>query len=154
MEITNCSKADFDQIISDIVSFWGSDRTLHLHQPYLISEFGTSAFVVKEAGQVAAYLFGFLSQTEPVGYVHLLAVRDSHRKRGLGRQLYDHFAGFARAAGCHEIRAITTATNSASIAFHRGVGMELLGVPNEEGVPVVKDYGGPGKDRVVFHKRI
>jgi GNAT superfamily N-acetyltransferase len=153
-EITTCSKADFDQIVSDVVAFWGSDRTLHLHQAYLVYEFGTSAYVIKEAGQVIAYLFGFISQTEPVGYVHLLAVRDSHRGRGLARQLYDHFAGFARAAGCREIKAITTATNSASIAFHRGVGMELLGTPNEEGVPVVKDYGGPGKDRVVFRKRI
>jgi hypothetical protein len=55
MEITNCSKADFDQIISDIVAFWGSDRTLHLHQPFLTYEFGSSAFVVKEADQVIGW---------------------------------------------------------------------------------------------------
>jgi GNAT superfamily N-acetyltransferase len=154
MEITHCSKADFDQIVADVADFWGSDRTLHLHQPFLVFEFGTSAYVIRESGQVIAYLFGFLSQTEPVGYVHLLAVRRSHRRRGLAHRLHDHFAAFARSAGCREIKAITTPANGGSIAFHRGIGMELVGVPNEEGVPVVKGYSGPGEDRIVFRKRI
>lgn len=154
MEITNCSKADFDQIVGDVVDFWGSDRTLHLHQPFLVFEFGTWAYVIRESGQVIAYLFGFPSQTEPVGYVHLLAVRCSHRRCGLARRLHDHFVASAWSAGCREIKAITTPTNSGSIAFHRGIGMELVGVPNEEGIPVVKDYSGPGQDRVVFRKRI
>jgi GNAT superfamily N-acetyltransferase len=154
VEITHCSKADFDQIVGDVADFWGSDRTLHLHQPFLVFEFGTWAYVIRESGQVIAYLFGFPSQTEAVGYVHLLAVRRSHRRRGLARRLHDHFVASARSAGCREIKAITTPTNSGSIAFHRGIGMELVGVPNEEGIPVVKDYSGPGQDRIVFRKRI
>jgi hypothetical protein len=32
--------------------------------------------------------------------------------------------------------------------------MELLGEPNEGGVRVIKDYAGPGRDRVVFLKPI
>jgi hypothetical protein len=30
----------------------------------------------------------------------------------------------------------------------------LLGAANEAGIPVVKDYGGPGQDRVVFRRAI
>jgi hypothetical protein len=33
MEILRCTKTDFDQIITDIVDFWGSERTLGVHHP-------------------------------------------------------------------------------------------------------------------------
>jgi GNAT superfamily N-acetyltransferase len=154
MEITLCTKADFDQILTDIVDFWGSDRTLSLHHPILLYEFGNSAFVIKEEERVIAYLFGFISQTKAVGYVHLIGVRHSHQKRGIGRRLYEYFTEFARAKGCKELKAITISNNLGSIAFHRKLGMELLGEPNEEGVPVVRDYSGPGQHRVVFRKKI
>jgi hypothetical protein len=62
MKIEKCTMLEFDEIVKDIVDFWGSDRTLHLHHPYLIYEFGDTAFIIKEHGQVIAYLFGFYSQ--------------------------------------------------------------------------------------------
>jgi GNAT superfamily N-acetyltransferase len=43
-----------------------------------------------------AYLFGFWSQTEPTGYIHLVAVRRSHRGHGIGRWLYERFEELAR----------------------------------------------------------
>ena len=154
MEIILCTKADFDQIIQDITDFWGDDRTLHLHHPMFINEFGNSAFVVKEADRVIAYLFGFLSQTAPVGYIHAIGVRQSYQRQGLGRRLYDYFTEFARQKGCSELKALTSPTNMTSIAFHRRIGMELLGEPNEDGIPVIRNYSGPGIDRVVFRKLI
>ena len=154
MEITLCTKTDFDQILTEIVDFWGDERTLFLHHPMFVNEFGNSAFVIKEDNQVIAYLFGFLSQTEAVGYIHAVGVRLTHQRQGLGRWLYDHFSEFARSKGCKELKALTSPGNATSIAFHKGIGMEMLGEPNEEGTPVVRDYSGPGIDRVVFHKRI
>jgi len=154
MDITLCNKADFDQILRDIEDFWGDERTLFLHHSMFINEFGNSAFVIKEGEKVIAYLFGFISQTAPVGYVHAIGVRRSHQRKGLGRRLYEHFTGFARKNGCKELKAITSPTNTDSIAFHKGIGMELHGEPNEEGIPVVRDYSGPGVHRVVFHKKI
>jgi len=154
MEITLCTKADFDQIITDIVDFWGSERTKSLHNPILLYEFGNSAFVVKEGEKVVGYLFGFISQTEPVGYVKFIGVRQSYQKRGIGKKLYEHFARFAKEKGCKELKAITSPTNKVSVAFHKSIGMRLLGEPNEEGVPVVRNYSGPGIDRAVFRKKI
>jgi ribosomal protein S18 acetylase RimI-like enzyme len=151
VEITQCTKADFDQILRDIVDFWGSDRTLPLHHPFLIHEFGDTAFVMKEDGTVVAYLFGFFSPTEPVAYVHLIGVRRSRQREGLGSHLYAHFMNLARARKCTAMKAVTTPDNAQSIAFHRRLGMQLLGEPNERGIPVVRDYRGPGEDRVVFH---
>ena len=154
MEITLCTKADFDQIITDFVDFWGDERTKSLHNPIYLYEFGNTAYVAKEGEKVIGYLFGLFSQTAPVAYVKFIGVRRSHQKKGIGQQLYEHFTDFAKTKGCKELKAITSPTNKGSVAFHRRLGMELLGEPNEEGIPVVRDYGGPGIHRVVFRKKI
>ncbi|UCH50788.1 MAG: GNAT family N-acetyltransferase [Chloroflexota bacterium] len=154
MEVLKCTKSDFDQILTEFNDFWGSDRTLHLHHPMLIYEFGNSAFVIKEADKVTAYLFGFLAQTGPVGYVHLIAVRQTHRKCGYGRRLYAHFAEFARKHGCKTLKAITSASNTTSIAFHKSIGMEPIGDSNGDDISIIRDYSGPGADRVVLQMKL
>ncbi len=152
MRISRCTKSDYDQIISHIEEFWGSDRTLGLHHSIFIYEFGNTAFAIRDGTEVAAYLWGFLSQVQPTAYVQLLAVRAPYRRQGLARRLYHHFLDYAEAHACTRCKAITTPTNKESIAFHRALGFELTGKPNRDGIPVVKDYSGPGQDRVVFQK--
>lgn len=154
MDIDLCTTSDLDEIRSDIVDFWGSERTLHLHHAVFLHEFGDTAFVIRRQGRVAAYLMGFVSQTGPVGYIHIVAVRSRYRGQGLARRLYEHFAGCVRARGCTTLKADTIPENAASIAFHKALGFELQGSPNTEGVPVVKDYAGRGRDMVVFRKQI
>ena len=154
MEIAHCAKKDFDQIITDFVDFWGDERTKSLHNPVFLYEFGNTAYVAKEGDKVVGYLLGLLSQTGPVAYVKFVGVRRSHQRQGIARQLYEHFTRYARTRGCTQLKAITSPGNRTSIAFHRGIGMKLLGEPNEEGVPVVRDYSGPGIDRVVFLKKM
>jgi len=154
MEIKNCSKEDFDEIISEIEDFWGSKRTLHIHYPALIYEFGNTAFVIKIGGKTAAYLFGFFSQVEPVAYVHLLAVRKEFQKNGYGSLLYNLFIEKAKENKCKYVKAITSLGNSASISFHKKIGMELTGDSEMDGIKYVKNYSGPGQDRVVFKKSI
>jgi GNAT superfamily N-acetyltransferase len=148
--IAACTQQDYDQILDALPEFWDGRDTRHLHHPMLIKEFGNSAFVIRDGGVVVAYLFGLMSQTEPVGYLHLIAVRASARRRRLGQALFSHFVEFARGHGCRHIKAITTPANTGSIAFHKSLGMELLGEPNAEGVPVVPDYAGRDEPRVVF----
>jgi L-amino acid N-acyltransferase YncA len=157
MNIRQCTKEDYDQIIIDMADFWKSshvDNLRRLHNPIFFYEFGNTAFVVKEDEKVIGYLFGFYSQTTPTAYVKFVGVRASHRKRGAGRALYEYFIMIAKHKGCVELKAITSQNNEISIAFHRSLGMELLGEPNEEGIPVMRDYAGPGNDRVVFKKDI
>jgi GNAT superfamily N-acetyltransferase len=155
MKIENCTMEDFKVIIRDIYDFWGSDRTLHLHQSYLVHEFGNTAFIIRENGIVIAYLFGFFSQTESLAYVHLIGVREKYQKQGLGKLLYDNFIEIARAKNIHRIKAITKPINIKSINFHKNkIGMSLLGEPNENGINVVKNYSGSNEDRVVFERHI
>ena len=153
-QLLNLTKCDFEQIISEVAQFWGDERTLSFHHPIFLYEFGNTAYVMKENDIVVAYLFGFISQTAPVAYVHLIGIRNSHKRRGLGRRLYEHFSEYAIKQGCKELKAITTPANHASIAFHKSIGMILNGEEMENGIPVIKDYSGPGQHRVVFSKPI
>ena len=157
MKITQCTKADYDQIITDMAEFWNSsniDSLRRQHNPIFLYEFGNTAFVVKEGERVVGYLFGLYSQTTPTAYVKFVGVRTSHRKRGVARALYEYFIEVAKKQGYNELKAITSPNNKISIAFHRKIGMKLLGEPNEEGIPVIKDYAGQGNDRIVFRKDI
>src|SRR5262252_940229 len=106
-EISLCTRQDYSQILDELHEFWGARDTHHLHHPFLVHEFGNSAFVIRNGAQVVAYLFGFLSQTEPVGYVHTVAVRTSARRQGLAGELFGHFVEFARRHGCRHVKAIT-----------------------------------------------
>jgi ribosomal protein S18 acetylase RimI-like enzyme len=155
MKIESCTKNDFNEILRDISDFWGSDRTLHLHQPFLIYEFGNTAFVIRDKGMVIAYLFGFFSQTENLAYIHLIGVREKYQRMGLGKLLYDNFIEIAKSHKIHKIKAITKPINTKSIHFHTNkIGMTMVGEPNDDGINVIKNYSGINSDRVVFLKDI
>jgi len=146
MTIENCTHKDLLTLRREIAAFWGNERVLYAHHPMFVFEFGHSAFVIKEQGQIIAYLFGFITETGLTGYVHLIGVRESHQKTGLGKLLYDHFTSYAKARGCKNLKAITSPSNTASIAFHEKMGMRTS--------PVYKNYSGEDEDRVIFEKEI
>ena len=152
--VVNATRADWDQIVTELEDFWGDHAPAHLHHISLMNQFGNSAFVIREGDRVVGYIFGFLSQVDPSSYVQLVAVRKSHQGQGLGHRLYERFIQFAREHGAKEVMAQTTPDNLGSVRFHKSVGMELLGEPDERGIPVVKDRGGPGKNRIVFRMDI
>ena len=154
MNLAQMTRADFDRIITDHSTYWESDLTYQLHHPIFIHEFGDTAYVIKDDQTIAAYLMGFVSQTEPTAYVHLVAVHPDYRRKGLARQLYEHFIDEARRRGCTRLKATGHPSNQQTIQFHLSLGMSMLGEPNGEGVSVVKDYLRPGFDRVVFVKAI
>lgn len=132
---------DYAAVVGDLTSFWDSDRTRHLHHPMFAREFADSAFVVRESRMLVGYLMGLRSQTGPVGYVHLVAVRSSHRGLGIARELYEHFAASVGEHGVTGLKAITPPANTASVAFHRALGFADR---------LVRDYSGPGQDRIVM----
>lgn len=160
MDILKCTKDDFNQIIDNFECFWGSGdaERLHklkiLHHPIMIYELGDNAFVIKDAELVIAYLFGIFSTTEPLAYIQFVAVHSDYKRTGYATALYKHFAEKALDNNCKYLKAITSPSNQGSIRFHKSIGMDLLGQPNSDGIPVVKDYAGHGQDRVVFLREI
>lgn len=144
----SASRATIDDlvaVVADQREFWGERDMSHLHHPMLVYEFGATSVVIRDpAGPIAAYLFGFVT-LEHVGYAHLVAVRESHRCLGLGRELYRRFEELARERGARNLKAYTRPSNTASIDFHRSIGMTATLMPN---------YSGPGETRVLFHREL
>ena len=141
MKPQRATAADHAEILSSLPSFWGGRDLRAAHHPMFFHEFGDTAFVIRApSGEVAAYLLGFVASK--VGYVHLVGVRQDHRRRGLASSLYEEFRGQAHARGATALKAITTPGNRASVDFHRSIGMSATLIP---------DYAGPGQDRVVFY---
>ena len=111
-----------------------------------VHELGDGALVIRDKhGAVVAYLFGLFLPERRVAYVHLVAVRKDQRGQGLARLLYERFRALACERGCVRIKAIARPDNTASIGFHRAIGMEAVEAP---------DYSGPGRARVVFSAQL
>lgn len=141
MDIAGMTPDDYVAIVEDLAIYWGGNRTRHLHHPMFAREFADSAFVAREAQTIVGYLMGFRAQVEPVGYVHLVAVRQNRRGVGIARQLYGRFAASVVDHDVTGLRAITTEANTTSIDFHRSLGF----VPR-----LVSDYSGRHQDRIVM----
>lgn len=138
--------SDLGEILRDYERFWG-DHTLprYLHHPMFVYEFGDTAFVARRAdGRIAGYLLGFVAPTGD-GYIHLVAVRDDARGRGLAQRLYEVFAAAAAERGATALKAITGPRNEESILLHRKLGFEMTHVG---------DYGGTGRDRLIMRRSL
>lgn len=92
--------------------------------------------VAVDAGQVVGW-----SRVKPwsdrAGYVTAgevsIFVTASHFRRGLGRRLYGALFARAAAAGYHHLAARVFADHTASIALHRAMGFEPVGIQREVG---------------------
>jgi ribosomal protein S18 acetylase RimI-like enzyme len=146
---------DLSAVADEPREFWGDRNLPALHHPLLVHEFGETALVIRGGGdgasgrgdgggRVIAYLFGLLTPSG-VGYIHLVAVRDGHRREGLARRLYERFEELAREHGAQALKAFTQPVNTRSIAFHRALGFSTTETAN---------YAGPGETRTVFWKQL
>jgi len=108
---------------------------------------GTS-FVAEDAdGDLAGFVCGFLSQTDPEeAYIHFVGVSPEHRGAGVGRTLYERFFVEVLGEGRSVVRCVTSPANEESVAFHEALGFQVD--------RVVEDYDGPGEDRVLLLKRL
>ena len=88
----------------------------------------------------------------------MIGTSPNHRRRGLGRALYERF--FADVAGAWRPpgdRRSTWPGNRGSIAFHRAMGFDAEdgpGTQNLYGTPAYPDYDADGDDRVVFSREL
>jgi ribosomal protein S18 acetylase RimI-like enzyme len=108
---------------------------------------GTSFVADDDDGELAGFVCGFLSQTDPKeAYIHFVGVSPGRRGEGIGRTLYERFFAEARDHGRSLVRCVTSPGDQESIAFHEALGFEVD--------RVVEDYDGPGEDRVLLLKRL
>jgi ribosomal protein S18 acetylase RimI-like enzyme len=148
VNVRHAEPADYGRVIGRVNAWWGGrDMAPMLPRLFFVHFEGTSYVVDDGDGQLAAFLIGFLSQTDAEeAYIHFVGVAPERRGSGLGRDLYERFFAVVHAEGRTVIRCVTSPLNDDSVAFHRALGFETE--------RVARDYDGPGEDRVLLVKRL
>lgn len=152
--IRHAEPADYPNIIAVVDDWWGG-RAMHDMLPKLFFQhFRATSFVACEQGRVVGFVIGFASQSFPdEAYIHFIGIAPECRQQGIGRLLYEHFFAAARTLGRNTVRCVTSPLNWDSIAFHRRLGFEIESVGDVvDGIPVARNYDGPGGDRVLFRR--
>ena len=153
------TEADYPTMVRVVDDWWGGRKVDVLLPRLWLQHFtGTSWLAETEDGRLAGFLIGFHSPDHAdVAYCRLIGTNPNLRLRGLGRALYERFFEDARAAGRHEVRAITWPGNRASIAFHRALGFEVvadLGSQNLYGTPSQPAYDFDREDRTILVRAV
>ncbi|MFD9908187.1 GNAT family N-acetyltransferase [Streptomyces sp. NPDC059063] len=154
---------DHARVVAAVRTWWtdrspAEMRELSLLLPKLFLQFFARTSLVREDETgIRAFLVGFHPADLPdEAYIHFVGVDPALRGRGVGRELYEAFFRGAADAGRTRVRAVTSPTNTGSIAFHRsmGFGIETGDAVGPGGVSVHTGYDGPGLDRVCFLRRL
>lgn len=152
MRIRGITKSDYDHVVSVLDRWWGGLSREQAH-PIFFHELGRHALIADDPvpgsdapGQPIGFLLGLVTDgPPPTAYVHLVGIDPEHRRRGVGKRLYEVFVDRAARAGATRVKAITNVGNDGSIAFHRALGFS---------VESDAEYAGPGRPRVVFVRSI
>ncbi|UJR81609.1 GNAT family N-acetyltransferase [Sandaracinus amylolyticus] len=149
MQIRGITKTDYDHVVSVLDRWWGGPSREQAH-PIFFYELGEHALIADDEGEVIGFLLGFLAPSAGgdvphTAYVHLVGIHPEHRRRGVGKRLYEVFVERARQAGAQRVKAITNVGNEGSIEFHRALGFAVV----ED-----HDYAGPNRTRIVFTKML
>jgi ribosomal protein S18 acetylase RimI-like enzyme len=146
--IRHAQPSDYGRVIGRVNAWWGGrDMAPMLPKLFFVHFEGTSFVVDAKDGQLAGFLIGFLSQTDPdEAYIHFVGVDPERRGEGIGRALYERFFAEARSHGRTVVRCVTSPVNEASVSFHEALGFEVE--------RVAEDYDGPGEDRVLLRRSL
>lgn len=152
--IRQAEPSDYQPIIAVINYWWGGRRMADMLPRLFFVHFRPTSFVAENQGHIVGFIVGFVSQTLPrEAYIHFAGVHPEFRQKGLGRSLYEKFFMTVEQLGCDVVRCVTSPMNTNSIAFHKRLGFSPADSQDmADGVPVIKDYDGPGEDRVLFFK--
>lgn len=145
------TKAHYDRVVQ-VVDHWWNGPIAVLAHPVFFYELGQYARVVEDTDQndrLVGFLLGFIvpdsSAGPAVGYIHLVGIDPTLRRRGVARALYNDFTSSCLAAGCHKMKAITTAGNEGSLRFHLALGWTATEDEN---------YAGPNRRRMVLTRTL
>lgn len=147
--------ADHPAVVAIVDEWWGGRRMRTLLPRLWFGHFAGSSWLVESGdGRLLGFLVGFVSPDHPAeAYIHMVGANPNHRKRGLGRALYERFFEDAGAAGARRVTAVTWPGNQISVRFHTAMGFRPDDGPGTQrlyGTVAYPDYDGEGEDRVLF----
>lgn len=81
-------------------------------------------YLAEKGETVAGFVHGLVDGDD--GVILRLYVHPSHRKHGLGTDLFEHIAGVLSEYDCARLRAMVLAENGLGNEFYRGLGFEQV----------------------------
>ncbi|MBU3062906.1 GNAT family N-acetyltransferase [Nocardia sp. NEAU-G5] len=123
-----------------------SDYWLYAHL------FASTCPVAHVDGELAGAIIAFRSQEIPDDiYVQDVITHPDFRRRGVTTALIGHIVERAHELGCRRIYLTSEPENAAAHAAWTSLGFKnVAGDRVVNGVSVIADYKGPGKDRAVY----
>lgn len=154
--IRNAREADFWKCFKIAKKAWPTFKERPSIYHLFCKFFNSTCFVAEGNGKIHGFLLGFLSQVDPnEAYIHLVAVDPKHQRRGIARRLYDRFFKTVRRMGRRRVSLIVNPGNDRSLKFHEEYGFQKSSKGKKirlKRVAAIKDYNGPRKHMVLFHK--
>lgn len=112
----------------------------------------TCPIAVADDTTVVGAVIAFRSQDDPADvYVQDVMTHPQHRRRGIMRALLQSVRSQAEAWGCQRLYLTSEPDNEAAHASWTALG--FVNVPGDHeinGVSVISDFKGPGRDRAVY----
>ncbi len=114
--------------------------------------FSSTCRVALADNKMVGAVIAFRSQDEPSDmYVQDVMVHPDHRRRGVTRALLDAVRAQGAAWGCGRVYLTSEPDNTPAHAAWLSLGfVNVAGDRIDNGVSVVSDFKGPGKDRAVY----
>jgi ribosomal protein S18 acetylase RimI-like enzyme len=151
--------ADHGRLVGLVDEWWGGRRLHPLFLRLWFQHFSGTSWIAEDAnGTPIGFLVGFISPDHADrAYIHLVATSPNHRRRGLGRMLYERFFEDVAKRGVRRVDAVTWPGNRLSVGFHRAMGFTVDDGPGTQrlyGTPAYPDYEAEGDDKVVFSREL
>ena len=117
--------------------------------------FGATSFIASSDGVLTGGVLACINQSKPDElYIDQVAVQREWRGRGVTGRLLEAVGEEARRRGCQRLWLSTDPANPAARAWPRHGFALLPGNDEVNGLPVTRDFKGPGKHRAIFERRL
>ena len=117
--------------------------------------FGSTSFIVSSDRALAGGVLACVNQSKADEvYIDQVAVHQEWRGRGVTGRLLDAVCDEAQRRGCRRVWLSTDPANPAARVWPRYGFALLAGNDEVNGLPVTRDFKGPGKHRALFERRL
>ena len=127
----------YNRAIGTIATFDLEPRSLEEQQQWLALRSGAHVVLVADNNGAVAGFASLSPYRDRPAYrttvENSVYVDQAHQGKGVGRQLMTELVATARDHGFHSMIARIVSSNASSIALHRGLGFEIVGVEKEVG---------------------
>ena len=127
----------YNRAILTVATFDMEERSLDEQQQWLAKRSGAHIVLVADEGGVLAGFASLSPYRDRPAYrttvENSVYVDQAFQGKGVGKSLMSALVDAARDHGFHSVIARIVSSNAASIALHRAVGFEIVGVEKEVG---------------------